>query len=205
MMIALAMPCLALLLLLLLGAADLGRAMEVAVATGVFGAGADVKSYLLGAHALAGSLIKWEVPAARVLLTTREAWASVGEELQQQTGSLFEIVFVDPIECRLATEAHNEIYGIFSKDSPGIRTTCTKLHVFGLTQYDKVLFMDADTVALSDVSWVFSWPSVFAAAADPCQSYMFNSGVMLLQPSDDTLAALLVRRERVARHLNPKP
>ncbi|KAJ3393279.1 hypothetical protein HDU84_002358 [Entophlyctis sp. JEL0112] len=68
---------------------------------------------------------------------------------------------------------------------PELDITYTKLHVFNLP-YDRVCFLDADTVVLRNVDSIFSYLDndvVFAAAADVGWPDIFNSGVFVTRPS----------------------
>jgi inositol phosphorylceramide glucuronosyltransferase 1 len=56
----------------------------------------------------------------------------------------------------------------------------TKLVIFNLTQYDKLVFLDADALVLRDLSDLFRCGAFCAAFINPCH---FNSGLMLVTPS----------------------
>jgi hypothetical protein len=68
------------------------------------------------------------------------------------------------------------------------RDTFTKLNVFRLTRFSRVLFMDADTIVLKPLVSLFHVPPL--AAVPDCCGY-FNSGVMLLRPSESEFAAMV--------------
>ncbi|CDF40752.1 Glycosyl transferase, family GT8 [Chondrus crispus] len=55
----------------------------------------------------------------------------------------------------------------------------TKLTVFNLTTYSRIVFIDADSLVLRDLSPLFSCARFCAAFINPCY---FNSGLMLLTP-----------------------
>lgn len=67
----------------------------------------------------------------------------------------------------------------------------TKLRLWQQTQYDKVLYLDADALLLDEPSALFAQPG-FAAEAGT-EHAGFNAGVMLLQPSIQTFESLLQR------------
>lgn len=67
----------------------------------------------------------------------------------------------------------------------------TKLHAWRLTQYEKVLFLDADTLVLQPLAHLFASAAAFAAAPDTGWPDIFNSGVMLLTPSNDHFEGML--------------
>ncbi|KAK4055735.1 glycogenin glucosyltransferase [Microbotryomycetes sp. JL201] len=72
-----------------------------------------------------------------------------------------------------------------------LSASLTKLHLFRLTQYEKVLFLDADTLILRKISDLFNVDAAFAAAPDIGWPDAFNSGVMLTRPSKDTFNELI--------------
>ena len=79
------------------------------------------------------------------------------------------------------------------EDRPWFNTTFSKLHVFGLTEYDKIVYLDADVLLLANVDELFDklpFPSVddavargelerrpFAAASEVFPPDTFNSGL----------------------------
>uniref|UniRef100_UPI00358FB3D6 glycogenin-1-like isoform X5 n=1 Tax=Myxine glutinosa TaxID=7769 RepID=UPI00358FB3D6 len=73
---------------------------------------------------------------------------------------------------------------------PELGLSLTKLHCWSLTQYSKAVFMDADTMALSNIDELFEREE-FSAAPDPAWPDCFNSGLFVFRPSHSTHAALL--------------
>jgi len=67
--------------------------------------------------------------------------------------------------------------------------TYTKLRAFALTEVEKAVFLDADTLVLRNIDELFERPD-FAAAPDFFMPDQFNSGVMVLQPSAARFAAM---------------
>jgi glycogenin len=61
----------------------------------------------------------------------------------------------------------------------------TKLHVFRLTSYRKVIFMDADILPLQPISHLFHLKSAFAAVPDVGWPDIFNSGFFVMEPSEE--------------------
>ena len=66
----------------------------------------------------------------------------------------------------------------------------TKLTIFNLTQYDRVVYLDADTIASRNVDELFLCDGFCAVLR---HSERFNSGVMVLEPSAATFADMLHR------------
>ncbi|KAJ8409564.1 hypothetical protein AAFF_G00229650 [Aldrovandia affinis] len=75
---------------------------------------------------------------------------------------------------------------------PDLGVTFTKLHCWTLTHYTKCVFMDADTLVLSNVDELFDREEL-SAAPDPGWPDCFNSGVFVFQPSNETYEKLLQR------------
>jgi glycogenin glucosyltransferase len=73
---------------------------------------------------------------------------------------------------------------------PDLAATFTKFHAWTLTQYTKIVFMDADVLPLVNVDDLFSFPD-FAACADIGWPDCFNSGVFVAVPNVDTFHRLV--------------
>lgn len=72
-----------------------------------------------------------------------------------------------------------------------LAASLTKLHLFRLTQYSKLIFLDADTLVLRPLSPLFDLPQPFSAAPDSGWPDAFNSGVMVATPSEQTFKELI--------------
>ena len=53
------------------------------------------------------------------------------------------------------------------KDRPWFATTYSKLHVFGLTQFDVVVFIDADTLPLANLDPLFRMNASYVTSSSP--------------------------------------
>ncbi|KAM9337598.1 glycogenin-1b isoform 2-T2 [Symphorus nematophorus] len=73
---------------------------------------------------------------------------------------------------------------------PDLGITFTKLHCWTLTHYSKCVFMDADTLVLSNIDELFDREEL-SAAPDPGWPDCFNSGVFVFCPSMETYGKLL--------------
>ena len=73
---------------------------------------------------------------------------------------------------------------------PRFALTYSKLRAFDLTEYDKIVLLDADTVVLRNVDELFERPAI-AAASDFFMPDRFNSGVMVIKPDHELFAKLL--------------
>ncbi|KAG8824782.1 glycogenin glucosyltransferase [Serendipita sp. 401] len=74
---------------------------------------------------------------------------------------------------------------------PDLSTVLTKLHVFRLTTYAKIIFLDADILPLQPISHLFLTPYEFSACPDVGWPDIFNSGLMVLQPGDQKFNELM--------------
>jgi glycogenin glucosyltransferase len=68
---------------------------------------------------------------------------------------------------------------------PDLTTAITKLHVFRLTDFSKIIYLDADVLPLQPMSHLFLTPHEFSASPDVGWPDIFNSGVMVLEPGED--------------------
>ncbi|KAK6478632.1 glycogenin-1-like isoform X1 [Huso huso] len=73
---------------------------------------------------------------------------------------------------------------------PELGVTLTKLHCWTLTHYSKCVFMDADTMVLSNIDELFEREEL-SAAPDPGWPDCFNSGLFVFRPSNETYNKLL--------------
>ncbi|XP_077100215.1 glycogenin-1b isoform X2 [Siphateles boraxobius] len=73
---------------------------------------------------------------------------------------------------------------------PDLGVTFTKLHCWTLTHYSKCVFMDADTLVVSNIDELFDREEL-SAAPDPGWPDCFNSGVFVFIPSNETYGRLL--------------
>lgn len=76
---------------------------------------------------------------------------------------------------------------------PDLLYAFTKLHLWSLTKYERVVFLDADTLVLQNVDELFDVQQPFAACPDIGWPDCFNSGVFVTRPSADTLNQLMLR------------
>uniref|UniRef100_A0A5F5PJ89 glycogenin glucosyltransferase n=1 Tax=Equus caballus TaxID=9796 RepID=A0A5F5PJ89_HORSE len=97
-------------------------------------------------------------------------------------------VFDEVIEVNLIDSA--DYIHLAFLNRPELGVTLTKLHCWTLTRYSKCVFLDADTLVLSNIDELFE-RGEFSAAPDPGWPDCFNSGVFVFQPSLETHGLLL--------------
>ena len=67
--------------------------------------------------------------------------------------------------------------------------TCTKLHAFNLTEFERVVLLDADTLVVGEgVDALFDERATLAATFDSGFAEHFNTGVLSLAPSAELFA-----------------
>ncbi|KAG6862131.1 hypothetical protein C0995_004213 [Termitomyces sp. Mi166 len=141
-------------------------------------------SYLPGALALAGALKDVHPTPA------------VPPEVDFQTVCLVTPETVDVSTIKLLRKVFDLVIGvetILQQDEAGLallgrldlNTVLTKLHVFRLTQFSKIIFLDADVLPTRPLSHLFTLPHEFSASPDVGWPDIFNSGVMVLTPGED--------------------
>lgn len=151
--------------------------------------------YVSGALALAASLDAVGSTLDRVAMVTSEVDASMRATL----GALWEVMPVEAIPCnhKMSDSITPDRFDLSSETyKAGIakwRHTCTKFAAFTLEAYDRVIFMDADTIAVGpvdDALYAYS-NATLAAAPETFPPDTFNSGFLVLTPSLATLRELL--------------
>lgn len=156
--------------------------------------------YALGARALARSLRRTGTRADIVVLRT--------DGVAEADLAPLEAFGVRRARCDLlptsaafdAAHARDRLHGRapFTKGGkPPFHTPLdnfVKLRLWQLTEYEKVVFLDADTLALADLDPLFDYPE-FAAAPNVYESLAdftrLNSGVFVARPSLATFEAML--------------
>ena len=149
--------------------------------------------YPAGALALSASLEVLGSELRRIALVTPAVDGGVHELLRT---AAWEVRLVNEIAChqmlgrRVSAERY-DLGAAYAAKTAKWLSTCTKFHSWGLLELRKVIFLDADTLALRPIDSLAEHPSAFAAAPDTFPADQFNSGVMVLAPSRLTFEALL--------------
>ncbi|XP_015126145.1 proteoglycan 4 isoform X1 [Diachasma alloeum] len=136
-------------------------------------------SYSLGALVLAHSLRRVGTKHDLAVLITPGVTQSMREKLSAIFTVVQEVNVLDSRdEANLALLARPEL---------GI--TFTKLHCWRLTQYERCVFVDADTLVVRNCDELFDREEL-SAAPDVGWPDCFNSGVFVFTPSQQTFASL---------------
>ncbi|XP_030247918.1 glycogenin-1a [Sparus aurata] len=137
-------------------------------------------SYAKGAMVLGQSL--------RNHNTTRKLVALVGPHVAEQCRDALRSIF-DEVRMVDVMDSGDSAHLSLMK-RPDLGVTFTKLHCWTLTHYSKCVFMDADTLVLSNIDELFEREEL-SAAPDPGWPDCFNSGVFVFRPSNETHEKLL--------------
>lgn len=137
-------------------------------------------AYAKGALVLGSSLKQHRTTRRLVVLTTPQ----VSDSMRKVLENVFdEVIMVDVLDS--GDSAHLTLM-----KRPELGVTLTKLHCWSLTHYSKCVFMDADTLVLTNIDDLFEREEL-SAAPDPGWPDCFNSGVFVYQPSVETYNQLL--------------
>ncbi|XP_070537778.1 glycogenin-1-like isoform X2 [Ptychodera flava] len=136
--------------------------------------------YAYGALVLGHSL--------RAVNTTRQLAVMITPTVSSLMRQLLTEVFhcitqVDPLDS-------NDEANLALLTRPELGITFSKLHCWRLTQYNKCVFMDADTLVLRNIDDLFEREEL-SAAPDVGWPDLFNSGVFVFKPSEETYRGLL--------------
>ncbi|XP_022242882.1 glycogenin-1-like isoform X3 [Limulus polyphemus] len=137
-------------------------------------------SYSLGALVLGHSLRIVQTSRSLVILVT----AGVTADMRSQLASVFDLV-QEVGEINSQDEANLTIL-----TRPELGVTLTKLQCWKLIQFQKCVFLDADTLVLRNCDELFNREEL-SAAPDIGWPDCFNSGVFVFKPSDETYKALV--------------
>jgi hypothetical protein len=143
------------------------------------------EGYPAGAIAISAALEVLESEFRRICLVTPTVNAGIRELLR---GGGWEVREVAEIACNqvLGPGISPDKYDIgaeYHQKRAKWIPTCTKFHAWALTEFKKVVFLDADTLVLRPIDSLVDHPSDFAAAPDTFPADQFNSGVMVIAPS----------------------
>ncbi|XP_018917789.1 glycogenin-1 isoform X6 [Bemisia tabaci] len=137
-------------------------------------------SYALGALVLAASLKRVGTKHELAILVT----PGVSQAMKAQLRAAFNHVEeVDVLDSK-------DVANLKLLTRPELGITFTKLHCWRLVQYEKCVFLDADTLVLQNCDELFE-KEEFSAAPDAGWPDCFNSGVFVYKPSADTFSALI--------------
>ena len=144
------------------------------------------EGYPAGALAISAALEVLDSALRRIVLVTEAVAPGIRELLHS---AAWEVHEVPAIVCNqvLGSKVTADRYDLGAEYQAKRRKwleTCTKFHAWRLTFLQKVIFLDADTLVLRPIDELADHPSAFAAAPDTFPADQFNSGVMVITPSE---------------------
>jgi len=136
--------------------------------------------YAVGALTLAASLRRVKTSKKLAILIT----STVSENVKKTLHNVFDdVTAVDPMES-------GDIANLALLDRAELGITFTKVRCWTLTKYTKCVFLDADTLVLSNCDELFDREEL-SAAPDCGWPDCFNSGVFVFRPNMDTFNKLV--------------
>lgn len=143
-------------------------------------------SYVAGAGVLARSL--------KSTGTNRSIWClAASKQLSSNSLDILKSIFdgISEVDCIDSGDQIN----LALLGRPELGPTFTKLHLWKLTQFKKVVFLDADTLVLKNIDDLFEREE-FSACADVGWPDCFNSGVFVAVPNGETYRKLLQHADK---------
>ncbi|KAK9455883.1 nucleotide-diphospho-sugar transferase [Dipodascopsis uninucleata] len=145
-------------------------------------------SYLPGAITLAKALRDYESKRKLAILVVTE-WLS--KHTMHAVNSYYDhVIPVPPIVTPSMTNLH-------SLGRPDLYASLTKILLWNQTQFDKIVYLDADVLPVSNLDDLFDVDSRIAASPDSGWPDIFNSGVIVLKPSHTDFLGLYSLYEKV--------
>jgi len=138
------------------------------------------KDYCHGAFVLGKSLKNANTTKKCVLMITKGV---SDDERKRLTEVWDDLIDVTPLDS-------NDTENLALLERPELGCTLTKLRAWTLIQYEKCVFLDADTLILQNVDDLFEREEL-SAAPDIGWPDMFNTGVFVFKPSEATYEDLL--------------
>jgi glycogenin glucosyltransferase len=77
------------------------------------------------------------------------------------------------------------------EDASWVGSGYTKLHIWNLTDFEKILYIDADCLVVDKIEDIFDRNVDFAAAPDVFPPDNFNAGVLLIKPNETVFKELI--------------
>ncbi|TCM83429.1 glycosyltransferase [Rhodovulum steppense] len=157
--------------------------------------------FALGAKALVRSLQVTATPAEICVLHTGGVGAAALAPLADLGARLVEIDLLPTSDAFNAAHARDRIHGLapFTKgEKPAFHTPLDNFCKLRLWQldYERVVFLDADTLVLRNIDRLFHYPE-FCAAPNVYESlgdfHRMNSGVFTARPNPETFYRMLAR------------
>lgn len=132
-------------------------------------------SYALGALVLSRSLKRVHTTRKLVVMVTNQVTQSMRDTLHTAFDEISDVDIIDSLDTKKLELLQR----------PDLGLTFTKLHCWLLENYEKCVFLDADTLILKNIDELFDREEL-SAAPDAGWPDCFNSGVFVFRPSRST-------------------
>lgn len=137
------------------------------------------ESYICGAITLAQSLLRTNTTRDLILLLDKSISVTARAAL---SAAGWQIRIIKRIRNPRAEKGSYNEYNY------------SKFRLWQLTDYDNIVFIDSDIIALRSLDLLFRFPQITAVGND---GSIFNSGIMVLEPSNCTFRILMDRRRKI--------
>lgn len=160
--------------------------------------GPDV-GFVAGALALGQSLLNVNTTHDKICMVTKE----IDQKSRDSLSRRWVVVKVDEYICLHKNSLDKDMFDLSNqKYVQGVQRwskTCTKFRAWLFTQYQRVIFIDSDTLVLENIDdAIFRYTNAsFAACPETWPPDTFNSGFMVLNPSLKTFNELVTLNERL--------
>ncbi|CAI9768999.1 unnamed protein product [Fraxinus pennsylvanica] len=141
------------------------------------------ENYVCGAIALAQSIMQTNTTKDLVLLADVDSISQYSLEGLREAGWK-----IKPIRRIRSSHSERHAYNEYNY---------SKLRIWQLKNYDKVMFIDSDLIVLKNIDKFFNYPQLSAVRN---HEHIFNSGLMLIEPSTCTFKTLMKKRFAVASY-----
>lgn len=148
------------------------------------------ESYLPGAILLAHALKEEFATKHKLVILLQES------ALSDESIALIKLVYdeIIPIDGQLLTAPNDKVVEQLGRSE--LSVTFSKLLLWKLVEYDLVVYLDADTLVLTDLDHLFedhadTDEASIVAASDSGWPDVFNSGVFVAKPSSSTFEKLV--------------
>jgi len=136
-------------------------------------------TYAMGALVLSASLKKVNTTRSKAILVTPDVTAKMRTLLTASYDLVQEVDLINSNDDKI----------LAAMKRPELGVTLTKIHCWTLTQYEKAVFLDADTLLVQNSDELFDREEL-SAVPDIGWPDCFNTGVFVFKPSVATFVAL---------------
>ena len=150
--------------------------------------------FLPGLQVMLHSLVKTKTERRIVILITSEVSAASREKLSSMKVMGASSPLVELLEVSAIPNPNEKVH------VPGwINAGYTKLHIFNLIQFSKIVYIDADVLVLKNVDELFERPGL-SAAPDVFPPDKLNAGVMVVEPASNVFEDMVSKIAELPSH-----